>query len=236
MNMRKQNLIELLKQYSAWELKIYEKYDEKPSYSFSEEYRKKMLNLKEQSIHQKNHTFVYQLAMACACIIMALLIVNQASAYVFGMTLWDKLMEPAPEEMVTTVYQGNDNNRNRKGSGEAAGKERVHDIPTEIPEGYELVEEENTKKIISMKWQSVDNSELNFSSYEIKQDIHMYDNGEWETEEAVVVAGYTGRFYAKSANSYLYWDDDKYRNSIISTAIDISKSELLTIAEGLYKK
>ena len=231
---REENLKKILEQYAEQELKLYDKYDKMPPHKFSDEYREKMRLLVEQSVQRKRPTFVYRLTSVCACIIVALLIVNQASAYVFGMSLWDKLMEPAPQEMVTTIYQGKESGRNKKGGGETAGKERVHDIPTEVPEGYELVNEGNGNDGIFVRWQFGDKSQVSFSSIEINQDVHIYENREWETEEMVVIAGYQGRFYVNKTHSYLYWEDEKYRNSI--QAINVLKEQLLAVAESLYKE
>lgn len=230
--MKKQNLREMLKQYSEQELNPYEEYDEMPAHSFSREYREKMSKMEgRRPVHRTGCTFAYRLAMACVCVIVALMIVNQASAYVFGITLWGKLMESAPEEMVTTIYQEKEGSRNKKGSGK---NERLHDIPTEIPEGYELVNEKIDKENIVAIWQSSDNSQFSFLSYGINQNLHMYDNGEWETEETVAVAGYQGKIYARLTRSYLLWDDEKYHNNILST--NMSKEQVLAIAESLYKE
>ena len=204
-----------------------------PPHSFSSEYERKMRELVEQPPQTRKYTFVYRLATGCVCAIVALLIVNQASAYFFGITLWDKFMESAPVEMVATIYQEKGNSRNKKG-GTTAGKERVHDIPTEIPEGYELVRQEDNKRGICAKWESGDNVQLAFSSYGIDEELHIYENGEWEIEETVVIAGYQGKFYANLGNIYLLWDDERYHNDIF--AISTSKEQLLTMAESLYQK
>ena len=230
---RKQNLKKILEEYSEQELKIYEKYEEMPPHSFSSEYRRKMQELQEQPMQRKKYTFVYRLATVCVCVIVALLIANQTSAYFFGVTLWDKFMESAPVEMVTTIYQEKENGRNKKGRA-TAGKERVHDIPTEVPEGYELVSQKNGKERIYAKWQSGDNSQLIFSSYGIDEELHIYENEKWEIEETVAIAGYQGKFYANSGKAYLLWDDKKYYNNIAS--VNMSKEQLLAMAESLYQK
>ena len=232
-NRKKQNIKKLLKQYSSQNFKQYEEYLKMPVHSFSDEYEKGMKTLRQRPIPTRpKHTFAYRMAMTFACVIVALLIVNQGSAYFFGITLWDRFMEPAPEEMVTTIYQEKENGRNKKGGEKTARKERVHDIPTEIPEGYELVFEENARQRITVDWKSDNGNQLCFSSIGINQNVHMYDNGEWETEETITVAGYQGKIYAKSTCFYLYWDDAQYRNTIES--INISKEQLFTMAESLY--
>ena len=231
---RRQNLKKILEQYVEEDLKLYEKYEKMPPHTFSDEYRQNMENLVKQSVRQRKHAFVYRLAMVGVCVIMALLIVNQASAYVFGMTLWDKLTEPAPKEMVTTVYQGKEDSRTRKGGDKAAEKERVHDIPTEIPEGYELVSEKNNNNGISAQWQLGDNGSLIFNSFGINQDVHISENEDWEIEEAVALAGYQGEFYVRSEYSCLYWDDEEYHNSLIAS--NMSKEQLFVMAESLYQK
>ena len=200
-NARKQNLKKMLEQYSVQDVKSYVKYEKMPLHSFSSAYREKMENMVKQPVQWKKYTFVYRIAMGCICVIVALLIVNQASAYVFGVTLWDKLMEPAPQEMVTTVYQEKEGGRNKKGGGKTAGKERVHDIPTEIPEGYELVSQMvDDGGYIVVKWQSSKNSQLVFTSSGINQDLYMYENREWNTGKTVTIAGYQGKFYIKQKN------------------------------------
>ena len=231
-NARKQNLKKMLEEYSAQKVQLYEKYEEMPTHSFSDDYREKMRNLVEQPVQKTKHTFVYRFAMICVCVIVTLLIVNQASAYVFGMTLWDKLMESAPQEMITTIYQGN--GRNKKGSGETTGKERVHDIPTEIPEGYELVSETNNERDIFAKWQSDNSRQLIFTAYDIRRDVRMYENGEWETESVVEVMGNKGKLYTQTTHIYLFWDDEKYHNNII--ADNIPREQLLAVAESLYEE
>ena len=230
-NARKQNLKKMLEEYSAQKVQLYEKYEEMPTHSFSDDYREKMRNLVEQPVQKTKHTFVYRFAMICVCVIVTLLIVNQASAYVFVMSLWDKLMESAPKEMVTTIYQGN--GKNKKGGGETTGKERVRDIPTEIPEEYELVSERNNERDILAKWQSNSN-QLIFTAYDIRRDVRMYENSEWETENVVEVMGNKGTLYTRTTCLYLFWDDEKYHNNI--AADNISRERLLAMAESLYKK
>lgn len=239
--MSEEEIKKLVCDYVCAEMELIPDMDEIPEHPpYSKRFNKKMKHILRAGEwfggRYRLYTVLYR-AAAIALIFLSLAAANQVSAAVFGIDPWkalNELFDPTVN-MVQHIYH--------KDANAPKGRAKpISDVPTYIPEGYEIDEQSIDDKDITIYWDDIDEENDHYGMIYgrtlMSDGISIATDAEYDSREKISVCGYEADIYTKSKadEMWIIWFDDKYGYEIYSCGVEDARSVLIRMAKSIYEK
>ncbi|MBQ6537432.1 MAG: DUF4367 domain-containing protein [Eubacterium sp.] len=236
--MSDEQIKDMLTRYVCAEMELLPAMDEIPEHPpYSKRFNRKMKHIMRAGDwfgSWRVYSVLYK-AAAVVLIFLSLATANQVSAAVFGFNPWKAVTEmfDPTVKMNQWIYE-KDTNTHR------VGQKPLSDIPIYVPKGYKIVSDKRSDRYISLDWDDISTNDNHYGlTYD--RDLMMDGTGismdaEYESEEKSDVCGYEVKIYTKGKEVWIHWFDENYSYFIDSYGLEDAKSELMRMAESIYKK
>lgn len=203
-------------------------------HNYSKRFQNKMRILfwSEKHFHQ-NIRLGYALrkiAMVTVCV-LSLAVATTVSAKILGVDPWKYTVSFVKEgKMNVKEYQGK---HQEKVTSELP--DLIQKIPKYLPQKYvqeEITEDQDDLFVI---WDCDGKPIFQYSRMTIQDNSIIYTDGEYDSTEKVLVKGYNAQYCKKGRETWLEWDDKKYSCLLDSNDENITKNQMIKIAESLYE-
>ena len=171
---------------------------------------------------------------AAILIVFSLACANQASAAIFGFNPWKevtKLFIP-DVEMERKTFEKSDVERDH------GGAKPISDVPTYVPEGYVLIDDQSSDEFKALTWKREINGmthELGYSRFKMSEDTSITEDGTYESVHNSSVSGYAVSIYTKEDVIWVIWMDEMYRYCIQASVEGVSEKSILKMAQSIYE-
>ncbi len=237
--MSEEEIKKLVCDYVCAEMELIPDMDEIPEHPpYSKRFNKKMKHILRAGEwfggRYRLYTVLYR-AAAIALIFLSLAAANQVSAAVFGIDPWkalNELFDPTVN-MVQHIYH--------KDANAPKGRAKpISDVPTYVPEGYEVEEEKIDDDFIEASWDDVNKEDIKYGILyyrkRMNDGISIKENAEYDSVSDVIVCGYDAKIYAMKDENWIVWYDDDYRYNILTYGVENATDVIMRMAESVYEK
>ncbi len=205
-------------------------FDHKYSWWYKSKLQKILRSEKSFGSHLKVGYMARRVAIF-AVLAMSVFTAGKVSANVFGVNTWKSVVEFfADNEVNHKVYT------ELNSDTPTEIKSVVRDIPSYVPEGYELESVEDGKNKLEATWQDKCTSNMiSYSKNKIIPDRVIIEDAAYDSVTEVSIEGYLGYCYKADDRVWVQWDDMTYSHRIAISDVTVSNDVLLNMADSLYE-
>ncbi len=201
-------------------------------HEFSKSFSKKMKRMFcSEKYFGSKHRLGYMVRRIAVVILVGacLFSANQVSAKVFGFDVWKYVVSfLAENKMEERTYT------EQRVSVQNECLEAQKDVPETVP--TYLIETVYTEDANGMyvEWNHEDQY-LQYDRTVLLEGLSIATDAEYDSKEIITVSGYRCEYCVKGEETWIIWDDSKYRYQIIATNIKNAKDVLIEMAEDIYR-
>ncbi len=205
--------------------------------SYSRNFNRKMKRLMRAGDYFGGNLRLYNTlrrVAAAILIVFSLACANQASAAIFGFNPWKevtKLFLP-DVEMERKTFEKSDVERDH------GGAKPISDVPTYVPEGYVLIDDQAEGTIRAQEWEKKNPNGtadgISYLRFAVSEDSSIIEDMEYDYSYKTEVAGYVAVIRKKSTRVWIAWYDEGYRYTISISGNNAKKELLKKMAESIY--
>ena len=230
---------ELINEYVEAEMELLPKNEELPAHlPYSRKFDKKMKKITRTAEYFGGSIKLYNAftrVAAVVFIIFSLMIVNQASAALFGFNPWNEIIgEYFPDvKMLQKTYVKNKD-------GQKNLKKPISDFPTYVPDGYNEKYRDIGRTGLGAEWEKTleggSTLGIAYGRDNLDEDTVFVEDDEYDSLKNTEVAGYAAKIIFEPEQVRIQWIDENYYYCIWTSDVKDGESTVKAMADSIYEK